>query len=52
MCVEVLVGPKAGEHERLLDSLAVREALVVADCPAIAGDVLWIKTYTDDKDVN
>ena len=29
--VEVLVCPEAGEHERLLDTLARREALVAAD---------------------
>ena len=31
MGVEVLVCPEAGEHERLLDTLARREALVAAN---------------------
>jgi hypothetical protein len=45
MSVEVFVFRITGEAQSLLDSRGKREPLVVADCPAICGNLVGLDAY-------
>lgn len=42
MSIEVLMCAKASEHKRLLDTLILGEALIVANGPTITSNVLQL----------